>query len=370
VKLGASLLLSLACTIVAAPALAALDEERPFSRVALLLPACEEPGLAASELRAAFALDLRDQGLALAPIGELVPASDVLVSLESRCQGSSELTIHADFASERQSRRVELAEVPTGERARALALALAELLALMGESATPVDGAAPTPVDGAAPTPVDGAAPAVASDSAVASAPSPAPESRRPPAPAPARQARSSRTAAQQVDVPEASSHAERPWRLSLAPELRIFRTTQLAGGRALLRHGRWGVGFDILAASASVSAGSVRTLTPHVSVLYAWPVWGSRDAGLWELGSRIGAGRTFMSATSSALGRASSAEDVYVDAAAITGYSLRVGNRWRVGLAAELGYAQGPIGYADNQEIARTSGPFAALLADVAWLW
>ena len=53
-------------------------------------------------------------------------------------------------------------------------------------------------------------------------------------------------------------------------------------------------------------------------------------------------------------------AEDVYVDAAASIRYAFRFGSRYTGGLSAELGYAGGPIGYADDREIVRTSGVFA----------
>ena len=69
----------LACSaaLIVTPA-ALADAPAAFSRVALLLPTCELPGLGSSELRSAVALDLRDESLTLAPAGELSSPTDVL----------------------------------------------------------------------------------------------------------------------------------------------------------------------------------------------------------------------------------------------------------------------------------------------------
>ncbi len=336
---------------------AAADDNRRFSRVALLLPACEEPGLGASELRRAFALDLRDEGLSLAPVGELAPESDVLMSVASDCSGSGRLLLQADFASERSSRRLELSEIPAAQRGRAVSLALAELLARMGRASPPSE--------------VPAEAPATATEASVAPAsPRPPPRAPTPNPPSTSSSSSASRSSASRADeraLPP-STPAPRRWQLSLAPELRAFRTTRLAGGRALVRYARFSVGIDLLTAHTSSATGSVRTLTPHAVCAYALPIAGAPDRGLFEVGPRLGAGRSFMYASASPIGRATSAADVYLDVAATARYSLRVASRWRVGLTAELGYAGGPIGYAGDQEIARTSGVFAGVLGDVAW--
>src|SRR5216117_3640669 len=98
-------------------ALPAPAAETPFSRVAVLLPTCEQAGIGASELRDALALDLRDEQLTLAPAGEISPATDVLVRIEAACALEAELTLHAEFGDERRSRRVDLRELPPPQRA-------------------------------------------------------------------------------------------------------------------------------------------------------------------------------------------------------------------------------------------------------------
>jgi hypothetical protein len=329
----------------------------PFSRVALLLPACEEAGLGATELRNALALDLRDEGLSLAPAGELAPDTDVLVRLEAACAGASELTIHAAFKGDRRSRLVELAEVPERERGRALSLALAELLRLMGQ--TQEASTEPPASTEVAPGPAPRAALAVG-PTITASPPekaAPSEDSTTAPAPDEARDRR-----------PEPPAKETRRWQVGLSPELRSFRTTTLLGGRAFIRYSRWSLGLDVLTANDAVPAGSVRTVTPHASVAYALPLWRLPGTALLEAGPRLGAGRTFMDVTAGDQARAGNAEDVYLDAAILARFALDWASSWRVGLAGELGYARGPIGYADDRVLARTSGLFASLLGEVAW--
>jgi hypothetical protein len=59
------------------------------------------------------------------------------------------------------------------------------------------------------------------------------------------------------------------------------------------------------------------------------------------------------------------SARDTYFDGALGIRYSFNPTRALRLGLAAEVGYARGPIGYADGVAVARTSGPFASFLLD-----
>jgi hypothetical protein len=347
-----SLLLTFAVVVGAA--------ESPFSRVALLLPTCEQPGLSASELREAVALDLRDEQLTLAPAGELSPTTDVLVRIEAACSAGSELSLHAAFGDARHSRRVDLLELPAPQRARALSLALAELLALFGQPPPPpgtgeLSGAA-------APATVAPPAPAVVS--APAGAPSQPPANKKSvplahPAPPP--------VAAEKRSDRQPTSPLSAPWRLSLAPQLRFFDTTWLWGGRALAHHGAWSAGIDVLRAQESVQAGSVTTLLVHGTFAYSFAVMGGGEQSALEAGPRLGIGRAFMAAQATASALAYDAEDVYVDAAFTVRYSRRLSPVFRFGLGGELGYAGGPVGYADDLELASTSGAFAALLIDAS---
>lgn len=342
-------------------ALNALAAEPPFSRVALLLPNCDQPGLSSSELREAVALDLRDESLTLAPAGELSSATDVLVRIEAACLAESELTLQAEFGVERRTRRVDLREVPPAQRARALSLAVAELLALFGQPPQPPGtielSQTPAPSVAAGPS-----TPPVVSTAGSATKP---PLVNQPATLPP-------RPNSQSAEVKDsgARQHTNRlpaAWRLSLAPALRIFDTTWLWGGRALVYYGGWSAGVDLLRAHAKVQAGSVTTLVVHGTFAYAFELLEQGQRSALEAGPRLGLGRAFMTAEAAASARAYDAQDVYCDAAFGVRYSLRFSPVFRVGVGAELGYAAGPVGYADDLEVANTSGTFAALLIDVS---
>lgn len=346
-----SWLLALALTALSA-------EAQSFSRVALLLPACEAPGLGTSALREAVALDLSDAGLTLAPAGELSAASDVLVQVAMDCARDSQFTLNAQFGEQRHTRRIDLSELPRPQRARALSLAVAELLALFKQPPPPAStGEFAGPVE----------APPVAAPSAT-EAPATAATAAPPPRPEPASAAASASTPNQAPapldDRPSVTQPTAR-WSLSLAPELRFFDTTWLYGGRALVHYGAWSAGLDLLRAQESVAAGSVTTLVLHGSAAYSFVLSGAPERGQLEAGPRLGLGRTFMTATPTATARGNDAADVYFDAALGARYSLRVSPLLRLGLGAELGYARGPIGYADDLAVASTAGSFASVLLD-----
>jgi len=156
-------------------------------------------------------------------------------------------------------------------------------------------------------------------------------------------------------------------WQLTLAPELRFFKTSSLWGARALGHYAAWSAGIDFLNARQSALPGTVSTVVVHASCAYNFKLLGEPEGSLLEAGPRLGAGRTFMNARANAMGRAASAQDVYLDAAFGARYSFRLSAALGLGLGAELGYARGPIGYADNLEIARTAGGFASLMVDGA---
>jgi hypothetical protein len=348
--LASAWLLTLAFTALGAPS---------FSRVALLLPDCEAPGLGTSELREAVTLDLRDAGLTLAPAGELSAASDVLVQVAMDCSANSELTLSARFANDTHTRRVDLGELPLLQRARALSLALAELLALFKQPSSPVSteelgGSSAPPPAASAPASAPAARPAT--DAAAAPSPKPARPANAGPRP---------------LSAPSEDRQRAKPtatWSISLAPELRFFDTTWLYGGRGLVRYGAWSTGLDVLRAEESVSAGSVTTLLLHGSVAYSFVLSGGLERPQLEASPRLGLGRTIMTAVPTATARGNDAADVYFDGALGARYSLRVSPLFRLGLGAELGYARGPIGYADDLALASTAGSFASVLIDASF--
>lgn len=336
----------------------AAGEAARFTGVALVLPACQAPGLDSAQIRSALSLDLRDESLLLAPAGALSP-DHVLLQIGADCAREAELTLLARFGDEEHTRQVDFSELPPEQRARALSLSLAELLSLF--EATQVAPSEVQPTNGE-PVPAPAAAP-----SAVESA-SPA----QPQAPKPTTKALT-RSTTDELDRAASGSESDerrhrersRAWQLSVAPEYRAFETTSLWGGRAQVDHNAWSVGIDLLYARASAAPGSVSTYLIHASVARRWALAGDPERSLLEAGPRLGAGRSFMSAEASATAQAASAQDVYADAALAARYSLWISAGFRLGVGAELGYARGPIGYADEVVIARTAGPFAALLLD-----
>lgn len=337
------------------------NDAPPFSRVVLLLPACTEPGLRSDELRDAVALDLRDEGLSLAPKGELSLETDVLVRVETSCAPDDDPKLYAEFGEEHHTRRVELSGLPSAQRARALSLALAELLSLFSRRTSQTlsePDSSDVPNVTAAVRATAGDAADSETPAAAASAPQPKPTT----PPATATSFAAGRTVSDERP-PRSPQGAASGWRLSLSPELRWFSGSVLWGGRGLVHRGRWSAGIDLLVAETQVAQGTVRTVVAHGTFAYGWLLVGGPETTTLELVPRVGAGRAFLEAFASNGASAVSAQDVYFDAALGANCSFGVARLFRVGLTAELGYASGPIGYADDTEVARVSGTFVALL-------
>jgi hypothetical protein len=318
-------------------------------RVALLLPSCELPGVSAQELRHAVALDLQAEGLVLAPAGELSPARDVQVLVEAACPAPDELTLRAERGSEQQLRSLRLSELSLEQRARALSLALSELVSLVLN---------PPPPRSATPTPTPTSA--FPAEEAPGS-PLPAPTAEPPPAPvAPPKPA-----LVAPVDRPPADTRARPRWRLGFAPLLRLFDGTSLWGAQVQLSRARFRYGAGLLMARTESSPGSVWTRLAHATVGYAFPLLGEAQRATLESGPRLGFGYTFLNAEGRAGVVAYDARDWYLDAAWTARYETALSGSLRLGLGAELGYGRGPIGYADDVPIARTSGVFASVTLD-----
>jgi hypothetical protein len=315
------------------------------ARVALLLPACELPGVAVTDLRRAVALDLRAEGLLLAPAGELSPGRDVELLIEATCPAPDELTLSAQHEKERRARPFRLSELPSEQRPRALSLALSELVSLVWNPQ-------PQPAVPEAPPP---AAPE-------RSAPEPpATEPPAPPTPTPAPPPLVPEITLQDDVAPVPA----RRLRVGLSPQARLFDGTWLWGGELWLAHSRLRYGAGLLLARSTSVSGTVTTRLVHATAGYAVPLLESAGGSVLESGPRLGFGHTFMVVQPSggAVGR--DAHDWYLDGAWGARYAGRVSKTLTLGFGVELGYARGPIGYADDLVVARTSGPFASLTVD-----
>jgi hypothetical protein len=333
VKLGQALCLS---SWLALSNVAIASEGLPFSRVALLLPGCDLPGLGSGQLRDAAALELQGEGLALAAPGELAPQTDVLVIIEATCPADGEVTLSAEYAGQRHERRVELSELAHNERARALSLSLAELLAAFRHDPSPAPSA---------------------SQSAAQSEPTPAPmlpvEAKPGPAAAP-----ENTDGARPIDRTERASVGG-----GLAAELRLFEGALLWGARAQVERSAWSASADVLAGKTSVAAGDVTSVLVQMNVAHYVRLLGRPEAALVTGGPRAGAGVATFVVSEGPSARGASALDFYLDAAISARLSLRTGDAWRWALAAEVGYARGPVGRADGVEVTRSAGLFTSLL-------
>ncbi len=306
-------------------------------RVALLLPACELPGVDATELRRALSLDLQPEQLVLAPAGELSPAEDVQVLVEASCPTPDLLTLRAEHGEEQQRRTLSLSELAVEQRPRALSLSLSELVSLV------LHPAAPRPVESAVVEP------------AVAPEPAPPKKAEPPPLVAPP----SERAPFAPNEPPPAEKG---DWRLGIAPELRLFAGTSLGGAHVSLERGRWRAGAGLLMARKQAPAGHVWTRLVQTSVGYSLPLLSNGRGSVLETGPRIGVGYTFMSSSARNGAKEHDARDWYLDAAWTARYQAAVSGWLRLGLGAELGYGRGPIGYADDVVLARTAGTFASI--------
>ena len=323
-------------------------------RVLLLMPGCELPFVNAGELRQAVALDLQSEGLALTPVGEFSPGRDLLVIVETNCLAPDELTLRAERGAFRQSRTFHLSELTVEQRARALSLALAELATLVLHPPPP---GAPTPSP-ADPEPVE----STKSESTAAAKP--------PALPAVAAAPRTPSDTSSPVSTRAAKKHAppdDRGVRLGVAPELRFFADTTLWGMSARLQRAQWRYGAGLLMAPEQAPIGTVWTRLVQANAAYAFPLLGEVRSLLVESGPRVGLGYAIMSVRPAAGARGYGARDWYADVAWTLRFTQGFSRAFQLGLGAELGYARGPIGYADNFVIAQTSGPFASLSLEVS---
>ena len=323
-------------------------------RVSLLMPGCELPFVNAGELRQAVALDLQSEGLTLAPAGEFAPERDLLMIIETNCLAPDELTLRAERGDIRQRRAFHLSELAIEQRPRALSLSLAELASLVLH---PPPAPAPPP-----PSPVDPEPAGLTQSEPTAAG--------KPPPAAVAAAPRIQPRAPARASAPAAKKHPpsdDRAYRLGLAPELRFYAHTTLWGMSTRLQRANWSCGAGLLMAAEHAPIGAVWTRLAQANAAYAFPLLGEVQASLIETGPRLGLGYAIMSARPAAGARGYDARDWYVDLAWTLRFTKAFSRALRLSLGAELGYARGPIGYADNVIIAQTSGPFASLALEVS---
>lgn len=312
-------------------------------RVALLLPGCELPGVNGAELRRALALDLKTEGLVLAPAGELSPERDLQLRVEAACPTPESLSLRAERAAERQSRTLLLSDLALDQRPRALSLALSELVSLVLRPPQRSEALTAEEPPAAEPAPA---------------APAPTPALVPPPAPIPAPP-----VVTLQSDTGRAPAAVV--WRLGIAPGLRFFQGTRLWGGELQLARAGWRLGGGLWMARNTATSGAVWTRLVQASVGYGFPLLSNAGGSLLESGPRLGVGHTFMSVAPRNGAQGHDARDWYFDGAWTARYSSAISTRVRLGLGVEIGYARGPIGYADDARIAQTSGPFGSLVFD-----
>ncbi len=309
------------------------------SRVVLLLPSCEEPGLSSSDVRTALELELHASELASLD-------RDLLLRVDSSCDAETSLRLHALWGRKALDRELRVQELPEPARARALALAAAELLTALRSP----DRVEPEKIV------LDEAAPA---------APTPTPTPKR--------------AGAEDTDAPSPDTDRElardnarvrskrRARSLGASLELRDFALeTAMAGARVHYDWGKVGLGLSALFARQSESLGSVSALVLHG--LFDWRLAELPFTASTSLigGARGGFGVVSVSSKATAGALDTTVADPYLDLAAFSEVGTLL-SRTRVALRVEVGYALGMTALQNEREIASYAGPFGVVLVDVA---
>jgi hypothetical protein len=328
------------------------------SRALLLLPACPLEGVSEQDLRAALALELEADGVALAKPGDGFGRSDVLLEIESSCHPGTELSLRVLFHDRERARSLALADLPPGTRSRMLALSLAELVDRLDPERSP---AATPALEGAEPPDSAEAPPAPAAESA----PAPAPARSPPKAPTPAVPPEATEPAKPSEPVDDFTSGAPpaRRTAFGIAPELRWFTSgSSLFGGRLALDTARLVFGAGLLVGSSGSDVGDVDALLVQGLVGYRVV-----DAGLGagfstSFGPRLGFGWVEVTGSSSdAEVTATSAGEPYIDASAFAELRYVVSPHFHCSLGVEGGVSHGLVALADGEPVASYDGVFVA---------
>lgn len=328
----------------------------PEARVHLSLPNCELPKLASDELRAAAALELDTSGLSLLSEGELPSPGDIEASIDATCAEDGVLELHALWGSNDGSRALKLQELPVTSRPRAVALALAELLAAVRPEEHPA-----------------------AIEVELAEDPVPAKE-----AAAPVREARPAPTALPEhtttksraelapgsndggPEGPSASNSGRTRHALTLQGEIRSFALEPIVPGiRASYEFNRFVLGLGVLRGSAAGYDGSVTA-----AITYGYWEWriqelGRPDRPWFTFGPRLGLGLVSLTPIPTPTSVGASTSDVYAEVAQFCELWATL-PPFRFGAQFELGYAMGALAYEPSHLLASYGGPFGSLLLEV----
>jgi hypothetical protein len=327
----------------------------PEGRVHLSFPSCELPKLAPDEIRAAVALELTTSGLTLLPEDEPPNAGDIEASVGTNCSEDGVLELRATWDSKDGTRVLKLRELPAPARPRAVALALAELLAaLRPDEPTP---AIEVELD-EDPAPTKDAATSVPA---------------RPPTARPQAagiKTTSNLAAGSNDDVtPRPSASAPPRGALTFQGEVRSFSLEPIVlGARAAYEFNRFVLGVALLRGSAAGNEGSVTAAITNGYFDGRLQELGRRERPWFTFGPRLGVGLISLSPIPRPSSAGTSSTDVYAEVAQFCEFWATL-PPFRFGTQLELGYAMGALAYETDRRLASYGGAFGSVLLDVTLL-
>ncbi len=357
-----------------APGAAAPARSLP-ARVRLLLPECPSPPVAVPALLEVLRTELRDDGVLRVDSGRVAPSPDggpqAYLRLILPCEPSvPTVTLRVEDATSLKAveRTMDFEDLPPSARPRAIALGLAELLRaawpwlVMLEP--PLVSVPPGGADALAEPPLPGD-----SSLAVSTAPlgSHEPSGEAPP-PDPEKLFASMSPAV--LPVPSALEQEGHSPALHFSGKtLRFLELGNLTwGGQVQGEYGRWSLGAQVLAGSASTSRGAValRLVTGTLGLTAL-----DLTSEHFELrsGLRLAAGRASVNGTPQGA-QISGAQG----AAPYLGATLSMAARWwfsrtwACSLEAEAGYASGLIATVDGRQAASLAGWLGGLSLGVSF--
>ncbi len=330
----------------------------PEARVHLSLPSCELPKLASDELRAAAALELNTSGLSLLSEGDPRSPGDIEASIDATCAEDGVLELHALWGPNEGSRALKLKELPVTSRPRAVALALAELLAAV----RPEEQPAAIEVE-------------LAEDPVPAKEVAPVRESRPAPTARPENTTTKSRAELAPGsndggrEGPSAGNSGRTRHALTLQGEIRSFALEPIVPGiRAGYEFNRFVLGLGVLRGRAAGYDGSVTA-----AITYGYWEWriqelGRPDRPWFTFGPRLGLGLVSLMPIPTPTSTGASTTDIYAEVAQFCELWATL-PPFRFGAQFELGYAMGALAYETSHLLASYGGPFGSLMLEATLL-